>query len=343
MSKKIVKVGIVGISGYSGGKLLDWLLKHPFVRVMYVSANNSKGPVSGIWPHLKGKTNLVCKKYDAQTAIALADIFFLALPHTVSMKIVPELLQADKKVIDLSGDYRLSSATEYKKHYKASHNDKENLKMAVYGLPEFHREEIKQAQLVSNPGCYPTAALLALAPLASTHTKDIASITIDAKSGVSGAGRKAAESLSFKELSENFKAYKVLNHQHVPEIELYLSKIAMQKFHIDFVPHLLPVKDGILETIYVRLKKKIMSDSLHQIYKRFYKTEKFVRVLTKHTQVELQHVVGTNYCDISLTLSKNGKLVVITSVIDNLLKGASGQAIQNMNLMCGFKESEGLS
>jgi len=318
------------------------LLKHPYVRIGYVSANNTQGAVSDIWPKLKNKTKLTCKKYDETIALKQAELFFLALPHAISMSIAPRLLKAGKKVIDLSGDYRLATAKDYKRYYKADHQDAENLKTAVYGLPEFHREEIKKAQLIANPGCYPTAGLLALAPVASSYTQWIDSIAIDAKSGVSGAGRKKAESLSFSELTQNFKAYKVLNHQHTPEIERYLAKLVQKKLTIDFVPHLLPVKDGILETIYVRLKSRVNLNNLHKLYSRFYKTEKFVRVLDKGEQAELKNVVGTNYCDISLAVSPSGKLAVITVAIDNLIKGASGQAIQNMNLMCGFKETEGL-
>ncbi|HLF18477.1 MAG TPA: N-acetyl-gamma-glutamyl-phosphate reductase [Candidatus Omnitrophota bacterium] len=338
----MVKIGIVGISGYSGGKLLERLLKHPQVKVTYISANNTEGPVAQIWPHLNGLSELVCKKYDPVQAATKADIMFLAVPHTVSMTITPELLKLGKKVIDLSGDYRLPSGEDYKTWYKTDHQDKANLKKAVYGLPELYREDIKKAQLVSNPGCYPTAALLGLLPIITAQTKDIESIAIDAKSGVSGAGRKATLALSFGEVNENFKAYKVLNHQHTPEIDLHLSKVAQKPIEVDFVPHLLPVQDGILETIYVRLSGKVTLEKIHQLYQRFYKTENFVRVLDAGQQVELNYVVGTNFCDISLAVSRSGKLLVVTCAIDNLLKGASGQAIQNMNIMCGFKETEGL-
>jgi len=210
-------------------------------------------------------------------------------------------------------------------------------------LPELYRESIKKAQLIANPGCYPTAAILALAPLVTTNGKWIDSITIDAKSGVTGAGRKAKLALNFSEVNENFKAYKVLNHQHVPEMELYLSKMSGKKHNIDFVPHLLPVNRGILETVYVHLNDKLSLSNIYKIYKRFYKTEKFVRVLELGIQPELKNVVGSNYCDIGLELSQNRLLLVITSVIDNLVKGAAGQAIQNMNIMYGFKEDEGLN
>ncbi len=337
-----VNVGIVGISGYSGGVALELLLNHPKVRVSYVSANNTQGRVSEIWPKLAGRTKLVCEPFDPAKAVRLCEVIFLAVPHTVSMQITPKLLAAGVRVIDLSGDYRLKRASQYKKWYGVEHSDVPNLAKAVYGLPEFYREDIRKAKLISNPGCYPTAALLALAPLTMTSAKSIESIAIDAKSGVTGAGRKAKLPLSFGEVNENFKAYKPLNHQHVPEMELYLSKIAGKKFTLDFVPHLLPVNCGILETIYVRLRAKTTLSAVHKTYTRFYKREIFVRVLEPGQQPELKNVVGTNYCDIGLAASHDKRLVVITSAIDNLYKGASGQAVQNMNIMCGFKEEEGL-
>ncbi len=338
----MINVGIVGISGYSGVTALELLLRHLHVRVSYVSANNTEGKVSEIWPRLRGKTNLVCQKFDAAQAAGLCDLVFLAVPHTVSMEITPKLLRSNVRVIDLSGDYRLKAAAQYEKWYGAKHADIKNLAKAVYGLPELYREDIKKAKLIANPGCYPTAALLALAPLAASYAGRVESIAIDAKSGVSGAGRKAKLPLSFCEVHESFKAYKALSHQHVPEMELYLSKVAGNMLPIDFVPHLLPINSGILETIYVRLNEKVSLKSIHSVYTRFYKTEPFVRVLEPEAQPELKDVTGTNYCDIGLTVGRNGRLLVVTSVIDNLVKGAAGQAVQNMNIMCGFDEKEGL-
>jgi N-acetyl-gamma-glutamyl-phosphate reductase len=246
------------------------------------------------------------------------------------------------RVRDLSGAYRLRTTGQYEKWYGTKHADSKNLSKAVYGLPELYREDIKKAKLIANPGCYPTAALLALAPLAASHAGYIESIAIDAKSGVSGAGRKASLLLNFCEVHENFKAYKALNHQHVPEMELYLSKVAGKMLPIDFVPHLLPINNGIWETIYVRLNETLSLKSIHGVYARFYKTEPFVRVLEPQAQPELKNTTGTNYCDIGLTVGRNGRLLVLTSAIDNLVKGAAGQAIQNMNIMCGFREEEGL-
>ncbi|MFT5387621.1 MAG: N-acetyl-gamma-glutamyl-phosphate reductase [Candidatus Omnitrophota bacterium] len=338
----MINVGIVGISGYSGGLLLEILLKHKDVRITYASAGNTTGPITKIWPRLKGLTKLVCKKFNAQDAADKCDLIFLAVPHTVSISLTPHLLKNGLKVIDLSGDFRLDSATQYKKFYKTDHTEIKLLKKAVYGLSELHREDIKDATLVANPGCYPTAAILALTPAIVQLSKNINTIMIDAKSGVSGAGKKAAVSLLANEVKENFKAYKVLTHQHTPEINLYLGKINKFTPKVNFVPHLLPIKQGILETIYVQLNKKITLKSIHTAYTRFYKTEKFVRVLDLGDQVEIKNVVHTNYCDISLALSEDRTLLVITTVIDNLMKGAASQAVQNMNIMCNFKETEGI-
>jgi N-acetyl-gamma-glutamyl-phosphate reductase len=338
----MIKVGIIGISGYSGEATLELLLTHPDVRVTYVSANTTQGKISEIWPQLAGKTDLFCGKFDLKKAAALCDMVFLAVPHTVSMTLTPSLLKAGLRVIDLSGDYRLDSAARYRKWYGTAHTDAANLRKSVYGLPELYREDIKKAKLVSNPGCYPTAALLALAPVISIHGKSAASIIIDAKSGVSGAGRKATLAFSFCEVNENFKAYKVLHHQHAPEIDQYLSKISNTPVKVNFVPHLLPVNRGILETIYVQLDQKLSLSALHKMYKQFYKTEFFVRVLPLGNQPELKNVVGTNICDIGLALSPDQRLLVITSAIDNLVKGAAGQAVQNMNIMHGFRETAGL-
>lgn len=338
----MIKVGIIGVSGYSGGLTLELLLQHDGVRLTYVGANTTQGRLDQIWPHLKGKTNLTCEKFNFKKALEFADLFFLAVPHTASMKITPHLLKAQKKIIDLSADYRLKSKQAYERWYEAKHTDVKNLSKAVYGLPEFYREDIKKASLIANPGCYPTAALLALLPLVSTRMKIIQSITIDAKSGVSGAGRKVISSLMFAEVNENFKAYKVLNHQHTPEISLYLSKIAGRPVEVTFVPHLLPINRGILETIYVQVSEKISESFIFDLYRKFYKTEKFVRLLPLGLQPEIKDVVGTNFCDLGFAISKDKNLIVMTSVIDNLMKGAAGQALQNMNLMCHFAEEKGL-
>ncbi|MCR4336797.1 MAG: N-acetyl-gamma-glutamyl-phosphate reductase [Candidatus Omnitrophica bacterium] len=338
----MIKVGIVGISGYSGYETLKILLKHPQVRVTYVGASKTTGPVDEIWPQLKNQTSLICEKFDTKKAAEKCDLIFLAVPHATSMTMTPGLLKAGKTVIDLSGDYRLKSNEDYQKWYGVEHPDSKNLAKAVYGLPELHKEKIKKAKLIANPGCYPTAAILGVAPLLATEGKSVRSIIIDAKSGVSGAGKKVAEQLMYCEVNENFKAYKILQHQHTPEIDRYLSRVADRDISVTFVPHLLPINRGILETIYMELDHKVSVDQVYNVYKKFYKTEPFVRLFPLGQWPELKYVVGTNYCDLGIAVSESGRQVVVISAIDNLIKGAAGQAVQNMNILNGFEESEGL-
>lgn len=342
MNLKMIRAGVVGASGYSGLEAIDLLLGHQRVTLTYVAAQSTQAALTQIWPQLAGKTSLYCEKYNTRTAVSKCDVIFLAVPHTTSMAITPALLKAGLRVIDLSGDYRLKSAAAYEKWYDHAHTDPKNLKTAVYGLPELFREKIRKVKLLSNPGCYPTAALLGLLPAVSAHNETIESIIIDAKSGVSGAGKKVSEGLMYCGVNENFKAYKVFNHQHSPEIENYLSKAAGKNINVTFIAHLLPVNRGILETIYIQVNKKVSLPKVHDLYKKFYKSEPFVRVRNLGVQPELKDVVGTNFCDIGLAVNETGKLVVVTSVIDNLLKGAAGQAVQNMNIMFNFKETEGL-
>lgn len=337
----MIKVGIVGVSGYSGMTALEILLNHPGIRLTYVSANNTTGKISDIWPQFDGRTKLKCVKFDPIEA-SLCDCLLMALPHTVAMQTVPKLLKNNVRIIDLSGDYRLKNRTDYRQWYQSPHTDPGNLKKAVYGLPELYRTDIRKAKLIANPGCYPTAAILALAPIATTFPTWLKDIVIDAKSGVSGAGRKASLGLNYCEVNENFKAYKVQNHQHTPEIELYLSKCAEKPVQIQFVPHLLPVNRGILETIYIKLPRKKTLEQIHRLYSNFYKTEPFVRILPPGQQPELKNVVKTNFCDIGLEVKSQGQWLIITSAIDNLVKGAAGQAVQNLNIMYHFNESEAL-
>ena len=338
---KIIRAGVLGVSGYTGREVFALLLNHPGVRITYVAANSTYGPMSEIYPEFLNRTTLVCHKFNIKEALQKCDVVFLALPHTESMNVAPKLLKAALKVIDLSADYRLKTAKLYETWYNHKHTDSKNLGKAIYGMPELFRQKIKGADFIANPGCYPTAAILGLAPLISTR-KDIQSIVVDAKSGVSGAGRKASLGLLFSEANENFKAYKVLSHQHSPEIEQYLSQLAGKATHIHFVAHLLPITRGILNTMYVQLTEGITLNQVHSLYKKFYKMEPFVRVHPMGSQPETKHVANTNFCDIGLAVSADKKMVVVTSVIDNLVKGAAGQAVQNMNIMYGFNEIEGL-
>ncbi len=339
MENKLIKVGIVGISGYSGRELLRLLLDHPAAEVVYASAHTTAGPVVDIWPEFAGRTELVCKAYTVEAA-AQADLLFLATPHTVSMQLAPDLLDRGIRVIDISGDFRLSSAEEYARWYNTSrHTAPHLLQDAVYGLPEIYAEQIKDARLIANPGCYPTTSILSLAPLMRLG---IDSIHIDAKSGFGGAGIAATERL-LSEMKDNFKAYKVLAHQHSPEIVEQLSFLAGRSLPVAFVPHLLPIERGIFATIYVQLQEALTQTAAQQMFEDFYRAAPFVEVVpAEATDLDLRSVVGTNKVRIQIAAAPEQKLLVLSSVIDNLIKGASGQAIQNFNLMYGLDEKTGL-
>lgn len=338
MGSAKIKAGIVGASGFSGRELLRLLLDHPDVEVTYAAANDTNRPVAEIWPEFAGKTELVCETHDPVRA-AGCDIVFLATPHTVSMKLAPDLLEHGVRVIDLSGDFRLESEAEYIKWYKADeHEAPELLEAAVYGLPELYAEDIKTAKLIANPGCYPTASILSAAPLMK---RNVVSVHIDAKSGYSGAGIANAEALA-KSTKDNFKAYKILRHQHSPEIVEQLSSLAGHKLSVAFVPHLLPFERGIFATVYVSLEEGLKQADVQAIYEDFYKDAAFVQVVPADEDLELRDVVGTNYLKLHVAADPEQKLVVVTAVIDNLVKGASGQAVQNLNLMYGLDEKAGL-
>jgi len=340
----VINADIVGATGYTGQELLDILLKHPNVRVSRLYSTTEKPqPIAEILPQFKDKTDLVCKKLDKkELLLSKSEAVFLALPHTQAMDIAGELVKANKYVIDLSADFRLKDSAVYERFYKLKHKDKAHLAQAIYGLPEIYRQKIKSAKLIANPGCYATAAILALAPLAAIDSADLNSIIIDAASGTSGAGKKANPELQFSEVDQDFKAYKVNVHQHMPEIEQELIKLAGKKLKLIFVPHLLPLHRGILETIYIHAgaKAKPEAQGLVSLYKKFYKKEPFIRIKKAGDFPRLKDVVGTNFCDIGIGVFE--KNIIIICAIDNLLKGASGQAVQNMNIMFGFPETMGL-
>jgi N-acetyl-gamma-glutamyl-phosphate reductase len=336
----VIRASVVGATGYTGEELVSILAGHKDVEITTLSAIIDKPTnISEIFPKLKGKLDIVCKDLDVGEAIKSSDVVFLALPHTVSMKFAPEFLKAGKKVIDLSADYRLPPDL-YEKWYGKSHSDKGNLNKAVYGLPELYRKQIKTCSLVANPGCYPTSVILAVAPLVKNGIVEFSGIIMDSKSGITGAGRKASVGLLFGEIADNFKAYKVGSHQHTPEILLQLENIAGKDVDILFVPHVIPIKRGILSTVYLKQKKKASQKEINDIYEKFYKDEPFVRFLGEGIMPELKDVICTNFCDIGAK-PVDDRIVVI-SAIDNLTKGAAGQAVQNMNIMYGFDETEGL-
>ena len=341
MSKGNLKVAVVGATGYAGCELIKILLKHPEAAITSVSGKVEKPEkISDTFPVFKGQLDLVCDNVDVPAISNAADVIFLALPHKVSMLFVPDFLKAGKKVVDLSADYRLKDAGVYEKWYGAKHTGPDLLKAAVYGLPELHKKEIVESVFIANPGCYPTGSILGCAPLVSKGLVDTDQIIIDAKSGVTGAGRTASLALNFAELNENFKAYKINQHQHMPEIDQELSAAAGLKIGVTFTPHLVPMNKGILSTIYFTLKKEASAADLLALYKQFYKDAPFVRILDEGIFPETKNVYSTNYCDIGIKVT--GKRAIVITAIDNLWKGAASQAVQNMNLMMGYGETAGL-
>ena len=336
----MLKVGVVGATGYAGEEVIKILLGHKGVLITELSAVIDKEEsFSSIFPAFKGKLDLICKKPDPETMAKNIDLVFLGLPHKVSMDVAPVFLKCGKLVIDLSADYRLDPDV-YKVWYGAEHRDKANISQAVYGLPELYLDKIKKAKLLSNPGCYPTGIILGISPALKSGIVDPSRIISDSKSGVTGAGRKPDLALSFPEVNENLKAYKVNDHQHKPEINRILSDVAGRAVDIVFTPHLIPMNRGILSTIYLRLTKKLDTKAVIDIYRSFYKGKPFVRISDEGKLPQIRDVVGTNYCDIGLKVT--GEDLIIISCIDNLKKGAAGQAVQNMNIMCGFPEDQGL-
>ena len=336
----MVRVFICGGSGYTGGELLRILLRHPEVVVTGVTSQRSAGKsVSELFPHLHKYANLVYEPLRKDAVLGKADLFFMALPHGESQEAVDYFFQQGKMVIDLSADYRLRDAGMYEHWYKVPHAFQAALKQAVYGLPEIYRNRINKSRLIANPGCYPTGALLGLLPAIKNMSIDLSSLVIDAKSGTSGAGRKADISVAFCEVNEGFKAYAVGTHRHIPEIEQELSLAAGRDVTVNFTPHLLPVDRGILTTTYARLEKKIDAGMVEKIYRDTYKKEPFVRVLAHGLYPNIKNVKGTNYCDIGLKLNERTNTLIVVTAIDNLVKGASGQAVQNMNIMLDVDET----
>jgi N-acetyl-gamma-glutamyl-phosphate reductase len=338
----MMKAAIFGASGYTGQELTRILSGHSEVKLVAVTSRRFAGqPVAEVFPSLQGLTSLKYQNAIPSQISKVCDVVFLALPHGVSMNIAPEFIRAGKIVIDLSADYRLRDVKTYEAWY-GKHDSAKFIKDAVYGIPELNRQKIKQTKFIANPGCYPTSIILGLAPLLTKKLIDVSTIIADSASGVSGAGREPLTGSLFCEVDGGFKAYKVGKHRHLPEIEQELNALAGKKFAITFAPHLLPVKRGILSTIYATLKKDINLPELHSIYSSFYAEEKFVRICPAGIYPNISSVCGSNYCDIGFAIDPRTKKVIIIAAIDNLIKGAAGQAVQNMNIICGFQEDAGL-
>ncbi len=332
----MIKVGIVGATGYTGVELLRLLATHPEVSLQVITSRSEAGlAVSDLFPNLRNHIDLSFSEPDVEQ-LAACDVVFFATPHCVAMAMVPELIARGTRVIDLSADFRLRDAKQWEQWYNMPHTCPELLAQAVYGLPEVNRETIRTAQLIAVPGCYPTATQLGFLPLLEQGVIDPMQLIADTKSGVSGAGRKAAVGSLLAEASENMKAYAVAGHRHLPEIEQGLTDASQQPVSLTFVPHLAPMIRGIHATLYGKLTKTV---DLQQLFEQRYADEPFVDVLPVGSHPETRSVRGANVCRIAVHQPQQGDTVVVLSVIDNLVKGASGQAIQNMNIMFDLNEA----
>ena len=334
----MVSVGVIGASGYTGGELFRLLVNHPDVELAGAyDVKNVGSPLRRVHPNLGKSVDLTIRKPDYVKIAERTDFVFTATPHGVAMRFVPKLLGGGAKVVDLSADYRFADPKVFERYYVK--HESPQLR-AVYGLPELHRDRIKRAKLVANPGCYPVAAILGLAPLVREGLIDLEHVVVNAMSGTSGAGAELSEATHHPICGANVGAYALTTHRHAPEIDQELSGIARKEVRVHFTPHLVPIVRGILMTAQVFLRKRVSRENLLELYRKFYSNEPFVRVLEEIPQVNF--VVGSNYCDIGLEPDARSNRLVVVSAIDNLIKGASGQAIQNMNLMIGVDESRGL-
>jgi N-acetyl-gamma-glutamyl-phosphate reductase len=335
----MVKVGIVGGTGYTGVELLRIMATHPEVELSVITSRSEAGTaVAKLFPNLRGKVDLVFTEPDI-SRLAQCDLVFFATPNGAAMMMVPELLEQGVRVIDLAADFRLQDPVVWNQWYGMKHACPELLDEAVYGLPEINRAAVAQARLVANPGCYPTAVTLGFLPLIEQGMLDIDHLIADAKSGVSGAGRKAAVASLMGECGESFKAYAVSGHRHLPEISQTLSLMAKQSVGLTFVPHLVPMIRGIHATLYGQIRGEA---NLQGLYEEYYANEPFVDVLPAGDHPETRSVRGVNMCRLAVHRPQNSDTVVVLSVIDNLVKGAAGQAVQNMNIMFGLEETLGL-
>lgn len=335
------EVGIIGATEYVGVELLRLLLNHDKITVTAISSSTFKDEeISSVYKSFFNKTTLVCK--DKSDVIDKCDIIFTALPHGLSEEIAAEAISKNKKVIDLGADFRLECEDSYEEWYGKKFTCKDIHKNSIYGLPEFNGSKVKEFNIVANPGCYPTSISLGLMPLLKNNLINTKNIICDSKSGITGAGRGLSLKTHFAEANENFAAYGIGSHRHTPEIEQTLSYMANENVEVTFTPHLLPVNRGILSTIYCQPKDKLTLEEIHEIYKKQYENEEFVHVLPLGQTAEIKHVKYTNNCHISIHQNYRKNKIIIVSVIDNMVKGAAGQAIQNMNLLLDLPQNTGL-
>ena len=338
----MIRVGVIGATGYAGAELVRILRGHPDIELTSITSRQYTGVrFDTVYPSMKGVVNLICEELSVDVVCKKADVIFTALPHKLPMKFVPELIMRGKKVIDLSADFRFNDVATYESYYQP-HTAKDLLEKSVYGLCEVYFDTIKNAVLIGSPGCYPTGVLLPLVPLLKSNLIDINTIIADSKSGVSGAGRGLSLATHFCEVNESFKAYKAAEHRHNPEMEEVLTLEAGSEVKITFVPHLVPITRGILTTIYANPVRKINPEEIQNCWDSFYSDRPFIRICHDNRLPDILHVRGTNYCDMGFKLDERNNRLILVSAIDNLVKGAAGQAVQNMNIMLGLDETAGL-
>jgi N-acetyl-gamma-glutamyl-phosphate reductase len=338
----MIRAAVAGATGYAGAELVRLLSGHPSVQLTMITSRQFAGQrFDRVFPSLAGRVDLVCEELDDERICAAADVIFTALPHKLPMRVAPEILKRGRKMIDLSADFRFNEAGVYESVYQP-HVSAELLKESVYGLSEVYSAAIVSARLVGNPGCYPTSVLLPLVPLVKSGLVDLDGIVADCKSGVSGAGRAPSLTVHYCEVNESFKAYKVAVHRHAPEMESVLSREACRPVEITFVPHLVPMTRGMFATIYARPSGALTAQAVQDCLAAFYAGRPFVRLRPPGAPPDTLHVRGTNYCDIGFVFDERSRRLILMAAIDNLGKGAAGQAVQNMNLMFGLREAAGL-
>ncbi|NVM22562.1 MAG: N-acetyl-gamma-glutamyl-phosphate reductase [Desulfobacterales bacterium] len=338
----MIRAAVIGATGYAGAELVRILSGHPHAELTMITSRQHAGiRFSHIYPSMAGVVDSKCRAFSEEAVSDAADVIFTALPHKASMSVVPGFVDLGKKVIDLSADFRFKDYALYEAWYEP-HKAKDLLKTAAYGLSEIYFSDIQKTSLVGNPGCYPTSVLLPLLPLVKADSVDLDDIVADSKSGTSGAGRSLSLTTHFCEVNEGVKAYKVAEHRHNPEMDEVLSLSAGRSVHVTFTPHLVPMTRGMLSTIYVGLKESVSAKEITSLLDSFFADKPFVRICPPGRFPNTMHVKGTNYCDIGIKVAERTGRLIIVSAIDNLVKGASGQAVQNMNIMFGIPETAGL-
>ncbi len=341
----MIKAGVIGATGYVGTELIRLLKKHKDVEITHITSRSYDGQkYDDIYENYREVFQLECTNKEVSEIAEEVDVLFLALPHGIASKQIDKSILDKTKVIDMGADYRLSDVDVYEKWYNTDHGSVDVLEEAVYGLPEMYRDEIKDARIVANPGCYPTSSILSVLPLVKEGLINLETLVIDAKSGVTGAGRSVNLPTHFTECNESFKAYSIASHRHTPEIEEQLSKSSKtgEEILLNFTPHLVPMNRGILTTSYAKLKEKKTYQEIKDIYNKYFGEEYFVRVTKENIFPETKWVKGSNFCDIGIKVDERTGRVIVIGAIDNMIKGSAGQAIQNMNIMFGLDEKEGL-